>query len=387
MFKRLLNIDKSKHSSVFLFGPRGTGKTNWVKDHFHDALYIDLLKSQDYTMLLANPSRLEPLVLAHDSHWTIIDEVQKIPALLDEVHRLIEHHQRAFVLTGSSSRQLKRNGANLLAGRARTYHMHPLTALEIGTDFDLNKALAYGTLPLSYLDNEPSHFLESYLATYLREEVLQEGLVRNVGAFSRFMEIASFSQGNQLNLSAIAREVGISRKVVASYFEILEDLLIARQIPCFTKRAQRKLAQHPKFYYFDVGVYSQLRPKGSLDSPHEIAGAAFETLFLQNLQAIIDYLRLDLSIYFWRTAEGQEVDFIVYGEKGLFAFELKSRKYIERKDFKTLHLFKKEYPIATCFLVYGGEHTEKHGEITALPLSKILFLLPTLLGAANPPLD
>ncbi|EKD75479.1 MAG: hypothetical protein ACD_44C00116G0002, partial [uncultured bacterium] len=321
MFKRLLSIDQTSHKSLFLFGPRGTGKTQWVKRHFREALYIDLLRYEDYLALQANPSRLENLVLAHPSPWVVIDEVQKIPELLDEVHRLIENNQRSFVLTGSSSRKLKQRGVNLLAGRALTYHMHPLTITEMGERFNLEKALTYGLLPASCLEADPKRFLESYVTTYLREEIMQEGLTRNIGAFNRFMEIASFSQGSQLNLANIAREVCVSRKMIAGFFEILEDLLIAVQLPCFDKRAERQMVQHPKFYYFDVGVYRQLRPKGPLDTPTEIGGAALETLFLQHLRAFIDYYHLDLKIYFWRTNTGMEVDFILYGEKGLFAFE------------------------------------------------------------------
>lgn len=380
MYKRLLTIDKTTPKSFFLFGPRGTGKTSWVLHYFPEALYIDLLKHRDYLLLQSDPSRLEAIVLAHPSNWTIIDEIQKIPALLDEVHRLIEHHHQSFILTGSSSRQLKRNSSNLLAGRALTYHMHPLTAVEINESFDVAKALHYGLLPSSYLESQPKLFLESYIATYLREEVIQEGIVRNIGSFSRFMEVASFSQGCPLNLANIARETGVSRKIIANYFEILEDLLIAVQIPCFTKRAQRQLIQHPKFYYFDAGIYHCLRPKGPLDKPEEIGGAAFETLFLQNLRAVIDYYRLDLSIYYWRTTTGLEIDFVLYGEKGLFAFELKSKRYIDRKDFSNLNIFKKEYSIAKCYLIYAGEHTEKHGEITALPLKQALLQLPEILS-------
>lgn len=383
MFKRLLKVNKAKQKSFFLFGPRGTGKTSWVKQYFPEALYIDLLKHQDYLQLQSNPSKLENIVLAHKSPWIIIDEVQKIPTLLDEVHRLIEHHHRCFILIGSSSRKLKRGGANLLAGRALTYHMHPLTALEIGETFNLTKALHSGLLPLSYLEEDFKSFLASYVATYLQEEVIQEGLVRQIGVFSRFMEVASFSQGCQLNLSNIAREVGVSRKVMEGYFEVLEDLLIAVRISCFTRRAQRKLVQHPKFYYFDTGVYQQLRPKGPLDLPEEIGGAAFETLFLQNLRAIIDYDQLDLSIHYWRTATGIEVDFVVYGERGLFAFELKSRNHIERKDFSGLKAFKQDYPIAQCFLIYGGDRCEKHDDTLVLPIQQALMELPTILNLEN----
>ncbi len=381
MLKRLLHIDPNTlQKSFFLFGPRGTGKTHWVKHHFPAALYIDLLKTSDYTSLQANPSRLENRVLSHPNPWTIIDEVQKIPELLDEVHRLIEHHQRYFILTGSSSRKLKRNSANLLAGRALTYSMHPLTALELQENFKLEKAMLLGMLPSIYNEKNPSHYLETYTLTYLREEVIQEGLVRNIGAFNRFMEVASFSQGNQLNMSSIAREVGVKQTSVTTYFEILEDLLIATRLPVFDNRAKRKLTQHPKFYYFDVGVYRQLRPRGPLDIPEEIGGAAFETLFLQHLRAYIDYYRMDLKIYFWRTANGTEVDFIVYGAKGLFAFELKSKAYVDNKDFSGLKSFKEDYPIAQCYLIYTGDHEEQFGDVKVIPMAKILFILPEILG-------
>jgi uncharacterized protein len=379
MFKRLLQIDRNRKKSFFLFGPRGTGKTSWVTSYFPDALYIDLLKTSDYTMLQANPSRLEGMVLSHkDSDWVIIDEVQKVPQLLDEVHRLIEQYNKYFILTGSSARKLKREGVNLLAGRALTYKMHSLTAVELGDDFDLDIALKLGMLPLVYIDESPGHFLETYVLTYLREEVIQEGLVRNIGSFNRFMEVASFSQGNQINLSSVAREVGVSQKVVTSYFEILEDLLLSVRIPVFTKRAKRRLSLHPKFYYFDVGVYRQLRPKGPLDIPEEIGGASFETLFLQNLLAVIDYFRLDMQVYFWRTTAGAEVDFIVYGEKGLFAFELKSRGFIENKDLRHLKAFKKDYDIAKCYLVYSGANMEQHGDIEVIPIIKMLIMLPNI---------
>lgn len=378
-FERLLSYKQSRKKSFFLFGPRGTGKTSWVTQHFPGGLYIDLLNTQSYLQLQADPSRLEAMVLALPDCWVIIDEVQKVPALLDEVHRLIEHHDRYFILTGSSSRKLKRNGANLLAGRALNYFMHPLTAIELGDKFNLESALKIGMLPQVYQEEDPKHYLETYVMTYLREEVIQEGLVRNIAAFNRFMEVASFSQANQINMASIAREVGVKQNLIVTYFEILEDLLIAVRIPVFSKRAQRQLSQHPKFYYFDVGVYQQLRPRGPLDTPEEIGGAAFETLFLQNLRAIIDYYRLDLKIFFWRTTTGLEIDFIVYGERGVFAFELKSRKFIERKDFNALRAFKEDYPMAHCHLIYGGEQKEIYGDISVLPMTEVLRQLPIIL--------
>ncbi len=324
-YPRLLNIDPSSHQSLFLFGPRGTGKTFWLKQHFATATYIDLLHTQTFVELLANPSRLQSMLPNDPSQWVVIDEVQKIPELLNEVHRLIEHNGYKFVLTGSSARSLRRKGVNLLAGRALSYHMHPLTAEELGADFSLDRALKAGLLPHAQTVSDPTHYLETYVSTYLREEVLQEGLVRQLGDFARFLETASFSQGSIVNVSAIAREVGVDRKIVSNYFSIVTDLLIGFMLPAFTRRAKRRIVTHPKFYFFDAGVYRTIRPMGPLDSPQEAEGPGLETLVLQHLRAINDYYRLGFHCYYWRTSNDVEVDFILYGEKGLFAFEIKRK--------------------------------------------------------------
>ena len=266
-------------SSAFLFGPRGTGKTARVKEAFPDSLYFDLLDDDLYTEFLARPARLSERIPSQFNHWVILDEVQKIPNILNEVHRLIEQRKLRFILTGSSARTLKRKGVNLLAGRALTYHMHPLTAEELGNDFDLQRALKYGHLPAVIHHFDPKKYLSSYVKTYIREEVLQEGIVRNISSFSRFLETASFSQGKIINYAEIAREVATSRHAISDYFQILEDLLIASRLPVFTKRAKRDLISHPKFYYFDVGVFRAIRPRGPLDSEADIDGPALETLF------------------------------------------------------------------------------------------------------------
>ena len=224
MYIRLLQIQKNK--SFFLFGPRGTGRTYWIKKHFPDGLYFDLLKSNLYADFLANPHLLEGLIPQGFDGWIIIDEIQKVPQLLNEVHRLIESRGYKFGMTGSSARSLRKKGVNLLAGRALTYNMHPLTTVELQEDFDLNKSLLYGNLPALGSEPDSKFYLDSYVKTYLREEVLQEGLTRNLSAFSRFLEVASFSQGETLNMSEIAREAGVNRKVIASYFQIVEDLLL-----------------------------------------------------------------------------------------------------------------------------------------------------------------
>ncbi|MBF0532702.1 MAG: ATP-binding protein [Candidatus Omnitrophica bacterium] len=378
MYSRLLQPPKGK--SFFLFGPRGTGKTTWVKTIFPKALLIDLLAAETYQELLANPQRLEKMLPRGFDDWIIIDEVQRVPQLLNEVHRLIEHRKLRFVLTGSSARKLRQKGVNLLAGRALTSFFHPLTAVELGKDFDLAHSLKFGQLPCVYTENDPKAYLESYVQTYLREEIQQEGLTRNLSAFSRFLESASFSQGSVLNTSSVARECSVERKVVENYFFILEDLLIANRLPVFMKKAKRKMASHPKFYFFDTGLYRTVRPSGPLDMPEEMEGAAFETLFLQELRAVNDYLKFDYRIYYWRTAAETEVDFIAYGEKGLKAFEIKRTARINESHLRGLKTFQKDYPTAKCYLIYGGDRSYYEDNITLLPMAEALPGLPGLLA-------
>ena len=378
MYKRLLSaIDNKK--SFFLFGPRATGKTTWLKENIKSAIYVDLLKSEDFIKFTSNPSSLENLIPPDYSGWVIIDEIQKVPQLLNEIHRLIEARRAYFILTGSSARALRRKGVNLLAGRALTLYMFPLTAIELGDDFSIEKSIRFGHLPAVFSESDKNAYLKSYVTTYLKEEVLQEGLTRNIGAFSRFLEAASFSQGAVINFTEIAREMGLNRKVVENYFSILEDLLLSIQIPVFTRRAKRRMTAHPKFYFFDTGVYQTLRPRGPLDSFTEISGAAVEGLFLQDAMAVNSCLNLGYQFYFWRTGSGIEVDFILYGDGGLKAFEVKHTDKVRKKDLKGLTAFKDDYPEAEVFLVYNGERTEYHGDITALPLSLTLKKMDLLL--------
>ncbi len=380
MYNRMLKIPLNTPSSAFLFGPRGTGKTHWIKTHLPGGIYLDLLEFKLYKELLADPGRLVNFIPNGFKGWVILDEVQKVPELLNEVHRLIESQGHRFLLTGSSARSLKRKGVNLLAGRALRYHMHPLTIQELGKDFNLKKALEFGLLPAAVNSQDAKRYLETYVQTYLKEEVLQEGLVRNLTAFSRFLEVASFSQGGLVNHSEIAREVGVSRQNIADYFTILEDLLLACHIPAFTKRAKRRLVTHPKFYFFDVGVYRNLRPMGPLDSAEEVEGAALESLFLQQLKAINDYQDLGYTIYFWRTTNQVEVDFIVYGPKGLHAFEIKRASIITNKSLRGLKQFKEDYPEAKLHLIYTGTHREYREDINLLPIEQALIELPEILG-------
>ncbi|MFP4521398.1 MAG: ATP-binding protein [Fibrobacterota bacterium] len=377
MYSRILNYPDDK--SFFLFGPRGTGKTTWVKSRFPDAVYIDLLESEIFNDLIANPQRLELFIPESYNGFIIIDEVQRIPELLNEVHRLIEKNGYKFILTGSSARKVRSSGQNLLGGRALTRSFHPLTCFELKESFSLNHSLQFGNLPCAYTEKDPKSYLESYVNTYLEEEIRQEGLTRNLGGFARFLESASFSQGAVLNISAVARDCGIHRKVVEHYFLILEELLIAYRIPVFSKKAKRRLSKHPKFYFFDVGVFRTVRPMGPLDSPEKAEGVAFESLFLQELIAVNNTMNLGYRIYYWQTSNNIEVDFVLYGNKGFLAFELKRTAKVNNRHLSGLKSFMRDYPMAKPFCIYGGTRRLYDGKIEILPVEYALRHLGEIL--------
>lgn len=376
MYQRLLAPPKTSQS-FFLFGPRGTGKTIWVKTFYPNALYLDLLQSGLYTDLLARPEQLEQLIPPSFNDWIVIDEIQRVPQLLNEVHRLIEEKNRRFILTGSSARSLRRQGANLLGGRARMEKMHPLTAVELSNSFDLTKAVQYGFMPVIWNKAEdPKQYLDGYIEVYLQQEIAQEGIVRQLGDFARFLKIASLSQGQPINIANISREVALPRDRISGYFQIVEDLLIAIQISPFTRRAQRRLVMHPKFYFFDAGLYRALRPKGPLDVPAEVDGPVLETIVLQNILAINDALHLEYEVHFWRTSNGLEVDFVLYGPNGLHAIEIKRSRSLAKKDLMGLKAFQEEYPEAVCWIVYGGDQKQYLEGINAVPFVEFLSSIP-----------
>ncbi|OGT51289.1 MAG: ATPase [Gammaproteobacteria bacterium RIFCSPHIGHO2_12_FULL_42_13] len=372
MFNRLFFIPLETTDSFFIFGPRGTGKTSWLKEHLQDQdhIYIDLLEPSTHHALQAYPERLSEYIPAHYTGRIVIDEIQKVPSLLDEVHRLIEAKKYRFVLTGSSARKLKRHGANLLAGRAIRYTMHPLVIQELGEQFELSKALKLGLLPAVYNYQDPAGYLSTYIDVYMREEIIQEGLVRDIAAFTRFLEVASFLQGQVINASAVARETGIDRQAVKNYFSILYDLLIAHTLPVFSKRAKRKLVATEKFYFFDAGVYQYLRPKGFLDTLDELQGVGLETLFYQSALALIAYQKRNTKVFYWKTEHGVEVDFVLYGEKQLIAVEIKHNRTIHQKMLTGLKHFKEDYPMAKCFVLYLGNHSLYLSDITVLPFTE-----------------
>ena len=360
--------------SFFLFGPRGTGKSTWLKQHYKNALFIDLLAPEAFRAYSARPERLREVSEGVKTGGTIVvDEIQKFPPLLDVVHQLMEQHNGwRFVLTGSSARKLKRSGVDLLAGRAVVKTMHPFMADELGDDFSLEDSLQIGMLPLVNDAQSPKEAINAYVAVYLREEVQLEGLVRNIGAFSRFLESASLSHGAVLNISNVARDSQVERKTVEGYVSILEDLLLAFRIPVFSKRVKRRLCSHPKFYYFDVGVFRSVRPAGPLDAPQEIEGAALEGLVAQHLRAWNAYRGDVCKLYFWRTKSGNEVDFVIYGQDTFCAIEVKNTTKIHPKMLNGLMAFNNDYPEAELYLLYRGKERLKIKNILCLPCDEFL---------------
>jgi predicted AAA+ superfamily ATPase len=359
----------------FLLGPRGTGKTLWATHHYPQALRIDLLDPETHRHLSARPERLIELVEGNAAKpQIIIDEVQNLPALLDVVHLLIERKTgQQFILTGSSARKLRRQGVNLLGGRAAQVHLHPYMAVELGKQFTLGAALRQGMLPLVWAAADPGALLKAYNGLYLREEVQMEGLVRNVGSFARFLEALSFSHASVLNLSNVSRDCQVSRKTVEGYLEILEDLLLGFRLRVFSKRSKRELAAHPKFYFFDAGVFRANRPTGPLDAPQEIDGLALEGLVAQHLRAWCDYSPGKHSLHYWQTRSQVEVDFIVYGEAGIHAVEVKNSTQVRPDDLRALNSFAEDYPESKRYLLYRGRERFTRDGVNCLPCDAFLL--------------
>ncbi len=361
--------------SYFLFGPRGSGKSTFLKVNYPGAVYIDLLKPDVQRKYQARPETIIELVDANpDNEIIVVDEIQKVPEMLSAIHSILEEKRNIrFILTGSSARKLKRSGPDLMAGRVLLRNMYPFLLSELQKEADFLKALEYGLLPIIYLSRDPGSTLESYISLYIREEVQYEGLVRNIGNFSRFLEAISFSHGSILNISNVARECEVERKVVENYISILEDILLATRLQVFTKRAQRALVAHPKFYLFDVGVFKALRPKGPLDSPNEIDGAGLEGLVFQHLKAWNAYQSNKFEIFFWRSRGGIEVDFILYGEEGIYAIEVKNSDKIRNQDLRSLNEFKEDYPESKTIFLYRGKEKLLKNKTLCLPCDEFLY--------------
>ena len=371
VIKRFFHLPKA---SCFLFGPRGTGKSTWLRAALPNAMRVDLLDPETQRLFQARPERLKERIAAHpETNIIVVDEVQKAPALLDVVHALVETRpELRFILTGSSARKLRRSSANLLGGRLLETSLHPFMAAELAEAFSMERALRHGLVPLVYAAADPVATLRAYASLYLREEVQAEALVRNIGSFARFLEAISFSHGAQINLTAVARECQVGRKTAEGYLGILEDLLLAWRLPVFTRRARRQLVAHDKLYLFDTGVFRSLRPSGPLDRPEEIEGAALEGLVAQHLRAWAAYRDPDIGLHYWRTKSGSEVDFVLYG-KGVFAaIEIKRSAKVERKDLRALRSFREDYPEASATLLYQGRERLEIEGVRCIPCESFL---------------
>ncbi|MBF0363060.1 MAG: ATP-binding protein [Oligoflexia bacterium] len=353
---RLLNIKLPKGKSVFLWGPRKVGKTFWLKNQFlvdksinHDSLYIDLLKTDLLVEYLTSPSLLRERYHKHPAHLIVIDEIQKVPGLLDEVHWLIENTNKSFILTGSSARKLKRNHANMLGGRAWRRIMTPLSITELyEKDIDLEHILNSGLLPSHYLSNSPIEELRGYVADYLKEEIIDEASVQNIPAFSNFLNVMAITNSELLDYTKVASESGVSSKVVRTYFDILEDTYLGFRVPPWTKSKERRMIQTEKFYLFDVGVANYLAKRKVQTGSSEF-GKSFEHLILMELKAYQAYRNQELDIKFWRTASGYEVDFII--GNALLAIEIKAKKKITEKDLKGLSVISEEMKVKKKIIV------------------------------------
>ncbi len=361
--------------SYFLLGPRGTGKSTWLLHQYPKAERIDLLLGEEERKFSAYPEKIRDVAAALPPGSTLIlDEVQRVPRLLPEIHALIEEKRGIqYILTGSSSRKLRRSVSDLLGGRALLRQMGPFLASELKEQFSLEKALKTGLIPLIWESTDSAARLRDYLHLYLREEVQAEGLVRHIGDFSRFLEIASFSHASLWTSTDISRESSVKRATVDNYLQILEDLLLAFTLPVFTRRAKRKLIAHSKFYFFDAGVYRILRPQGILDSSQEIEGLALEGLVAQHLRSWVLAQNEPHTLSFWRTQTKLEVDFIVYGPKGFWAIEVKRSPNLGPDDARSLLAFKEEYPEAHCFFVIPGKRRESYRGFPVIPMEEFLL--------------
>jgi predicted AAA+ superfamily ATPase len=375
--RRLIKIDLPKGQSAFLWGPRKTGKTTYLKATFPDSLTYDLLQTDLFLELAKRPFLLREQLLAADPRRLkdpiIIDEVQKVPQLLDEIHWLIENEKVRFILCGSSARKLKRGKVNLLGGRAWRYEMHPLVSLEVG-DLNLLRALNQGMIPSHYLQEEYRKSLQSYVRDYLKEEVFDEGLTRNIPAFSRFFDAMGFSHGELTNYANIARDCGVDAKTIKEYYQILVDTLLGTMIEPFKKRQERQvITKAGKFYLFDVGVAGAITKRHIPEERGEQFGKALEHFMLMEILAHRSYKELGYDVNFWRTKSGLEVDFVL--GRGEVALEMKGASRIGTPDLRPLKAFIQEYRPRKAFVVCNERHPRVHEGIHILPWREFLNAL------------
>ena len=365
MYLRKQTFIGAEKESIFFWGARQTGKTTLIKSLYPGSLWFDLLLSDVFERFQKNPSQLREIILAtNPDKPVIIDEIQRIPALLNEVHWLIENKKIQFILSGSSPRKIFNTGVNLLGGRALRYELYPLVSTEI-PDFDLIRALNNGLLPRHYLSNNPKKLISAYIGSYLRDEILAEAKIRNVNSFSQFLEKAAFSNGEMVNYTNIATECGISAPTIKEYFQILEDTLTGRFLPSFQKKPKRRVILAPKFYYFDVGIANYLLKRGKIEMGSETFGKVFEHFIYQEIYAHSSYSGIEYPISYWRTASNVEIDFVL-GDPEV-AIEVKSTNNVNNNHLKGLKSFSQEYEVKKLLLVSNDPFPRQIGNILVLP--------------------
>ena len=350
MYHRVIDLRETvKHKSIFLFGPRQTGKSTLVRETFSDAAFYDLLEADTFRELSARPEYLRQ-TLSSRRTLLIVDEIQKLPALLDEIQLLIDRNkQLRVILTGSSARKLKRGAANLLGGRAWMCRLHPLVSAEIDSGRLLDR-LNRGSLPAIIDSERYREDLKAYVGTYLQEEIRAEGLTRSIENFSRFLEVAGLTNGEQINFSSVAADAGVPPRTVREHYQILEDTLVGHQLPAYQKTVKRKPVATAKFYFFDVGVANTLKRTSLIEEGSDAYGRALEHLIYLELRAYLDYRRLEHPLSYWRSRSQYEVDFVI-GDK--VAVEVKSKSRVSPRDYKSLNALADEIPLKRRIVVCG----------------------------------
>ncbi len=364
---RLLNLEELLHQkSHFLFGPRQTGKTFLARRMLKNARFYDLLDSSTYLALSQNPGRIAEEVSSLD-RIVVIDEIQRIPGLLNEVHRLIEERGIRFLLTGSSARKLRRGGVNLLGGRARTRHLHPLTYRELKGGFDLNRVIESGLLPSIYFSDNPGADLKAYAGTYLQQEIVAEGAARNIPAFSRFLGVAAFCNAMIVNFTNVANDAQVARTTVYEYFDILKDTLLLHELPAWRQSKKRKPIASSKYYFFDVGILATLQGREFRPRTPEF-GEAFETYLMHELICYRDYVSEE-PLSYWRSTSGFEVDFIIGGHT---AIEVKAKQNLSPVDLKSLNALSEEKKLKRYLCVSMEPRRRRIGDVIVLPYKEFL---------------
>ncbi|MDR2358335.1 MAG: ATP-binding protein [Prevotellaceae bacterium] len=370
MYQRKQIFEDAGNESVFLWGARQTGKSTLLKQLFPNALWFDLLLTSDYERLLKNPGLIREMVAADPSiSLIVIDEIQRLPELLNEIHWLIANKNIRFIMSGSSPRKILRSGANLLGGRALRYELYPLTSSEI-PGFDLLKALNNGLLPKHYDTPNAKKLLSAYIGSYLRDEIAAEARLRNVAVFSRFLEIAALTNGEIIHYSNVAADTGVSVPTVKAYFQILEDTLLGRYLPAFQKRPKRRIIMAPKFYLFDVGIVNTLLNRGRIEPGTELFGKSFEHFIYEEIYAHSRYSALNYPLAYWRTTSQLEIDFVLGDHEA--AIEVKSTSEAQTRHLKGLKAFAKEYPVKKLVLVSNDPYPRMVDNIWILPWQTFL---------------